>query len=196
MAASAGLALKQALADEIVAAIVIEEDGTTTSVPPGFWRTPKAEVALTQDVLVSVPLEGRVAVGHVYMSADAIRDGWAQILRFVRPKDPKHLFSPSIELAMVVSNNLGLVNGRDEIGARFPKVKVLAEIERLWAKYMPKDLNRLEQRKSYVAALIRHPEDDTGGYISGKPVEPKAEAVAPKARRQARAGAVKRRKTA
>lgn len=197
MAAAAGLALKQALADEIVAAaVVIEEDGTRSTVPPGFWRTERAEAALAQHALVSVAIESRVAVGYVFMSADVIRDGWAQILRFVRPKDPDHLFSPYIELAMAVSHNLGMVNGRDGIGARLPKERVLQEIERLWAEYMPKDLTRLEQRKSYVAALIRHPDDDTGGYVSGKPVEPKADAPPPKARRGARAGGIKRRKTA
>ncbi|CAM3168188.1 hypothetical protein MEME101129_21945 [Methylobacterium mesophilicum] len=173
VASSAGLALRQAFAAGGMEALMIEEDGRETPVPEAFWRTEKADAVLARDALVSMQVDGRTAVGHVFMRASDIRDDWPQILGLAPPKKPDRVLSPYIELAKKVSDELKLTGGHAENDARISWDKVREKVAEWYAHFIPEVNARTEARIDHVTTLIRHPLDENGGFVSGKAAKKK-----------------------
>lgn len=186
VATSAGLALRQAFAAGSVEAVMIEEDGRETPVPEAFWRTDKADIVLSGDALVSMQVDGRTAIGHVFMSVTDIRDGWPQILGLALPKKPDRVLSPYIELAKKVSDELNLTGGHAENDARIPWDRVREKVVEWYSHFIPDVNARTEARIDHVTTLIRHPMDENGGFVSGKAPRKKPPENLQKQRRGAR----------
>lgn len=181
-----GLAFKQALADGRANALLIEADGTSTPVPEKFWRTEEGSRALDGNNIVNVRLDDRDAEGKIFVSAPEIEADREIILGLQARKTPEYLFSPYIRLAMQVSINLHLQNGRNQNGGREPVKEILFEIDRLWDQYMNFKLKDIPGAKRRVATIVRHPQDITGGRSTGKAVVEKPNVETTKRRRMAR----------
>lgn len=182
---AAGLAFKQALADGRASALLIETDGTASIVPEKFWRTEAGNTAVLGNDVALVNIDERLASGRIYIHASEIEADWQIIVGSQPRKIPKHLFSPYIRLAMQVSINLNLQDGRDQNNARELVKRIAPEIDRLWDEFMNFDLKDVAGAKARVATIVRHPQDITGGRYTGKAVPEKKDGT-PKRRRQAR----------
>lgn len=164
-AVSVGAKFRHALAQGALRTILVDEEtGQVVDLPPDFWRTHDAEVALAQDAPVSFRFSHKTAHGHVYIAIAEMQRGWRSVVEPAAPV-PEPLMtaplpSPWMAFQHKVAAHFGYSGGRTTRNTRYTKKEIQDYIKDTW----PEEFGLFSaSAASFLARFIRHPDDEALG---------------------------------